>query len=138
MRQLVQTGWMHNRARMIVASFLVKDLLLDWRRGEAFFMEHLIDGDPASNNGGWQWSASTGTDAQPYFRIFSPVSQGERFDADGSYVRRYLPELEDVPDKFVQRPWDAPTPPHGYPPPIVDHGERRTAAVARFAAAKKH
>lgn len=137
MRQLVQTGWMHNRARMIVASFLVKDLLIDWRHGEAFFMEHLIDGDPASNNGGWQWSASTGTDAQPYFRVFSPVAQGERFDADGRYVRRFVPELAEVPDKFVQRPWDAPSPPKGYPEPIVDHAERRVAAIARYAAAKE-
>jgi deoxyribodipyrimidine photo-lyase len=137
MRQLALSGWMHNRARMVVASFLVKDLLVDWRRGEAFFMQHLLDGDPASNNGGWQWSASTGTDAQPYFRVFSPVSQGERFDPEGIYVRRFLPELNDVPDKFLHRPWEAPSPPEHYPPPIVDHAERRIVAVARFAAAKQ-
>jgi deoxyribodipyrimidine photo-lyase len=136
MRQLLQTGWMHNRARMIVASFLVKDLLIDWRRGEAFFMEHLVDGDPANNNGGWQWSASTGTDAQPYFRIFNPSSQGERFDKKGEYVRRYVPELEGVPLRYIHRPWEAPQPPAGYPAPIVDHGERRTVAIARFAAAR--
>lgn len=136
MRQLVRTGWMHNRARMVVASFLVKDLLLDWRRGEAFFMQHLVDGEPANNNGGWQWSASTGTDAQPYFRVFNPVSQGQRFDPRGEYVRRFVPELRDVADRFVHRPWDAPEPPADYPPPIVDHAERRVAAIARFARAK--
>jgi deoxyribodipyrimidine photo-lyase len=136
MRQLVQTGWMHNRARMIVASFLVKDLLLDWRRGEAFFMKHLVDGDPANNNGGWQWSASTGTDAQPYFRIFNPSSQGERFDPEGEYVRRWVPELKDVPKRYVHRPWEAPMRPRDYPPPIVDHNERRPVAIARFEAAR--
>ena len=136
MRQLVQTGWMHNRARMIVASFLTKDLLLDWRAGERVFMRHLVDGDPASNNGGWQWAASTGTDAQPYFRIFNPVLQGERFDPEGAYVRRYVPELRDVPAAFVHKPWLAPAPPRDYPPPIVDHAERRTAAVARYEAAR--
>ena len=136
MRQLVHSGWMHNRARMIVASFLTKDLLLDWRAGERFFMRHLIDGDPAANNGGWQWAASTGTDAQPYFRIFNPVLQGERFDPDGAYVRRWLPELRDVPKAFVHKPWQAPAPPADYPPPIVDHSERRIAAVARYEAAR--
>ncbi len=108
MRQLAATGWMHNRARMVVASFLTKDLGIDWRRGERFFLQRLVDGDPASNNGGWQWAASTGTDAQPYFRIFNPVTQGERFDPDGAYVRRFVPELRDVEPRFVQRPWDAP------------------------------
>lgn len=136
MRQLVQTGWMHNRARMIVASFLVKDLLLDWRRGEAFFMQHLVDGDPANNNGGWQWAASTGTDAQPYFRIFNPSSQGGRFDPRGEYVRRFVPELKDVADRYIHRPWEAPAPPPAYPPPIVDHSERRMVAIARFEAAR--
>ncbi|MGH7788290.1 MAG: cryptochrome/photolyase family protein, partial [Candidatus Binatia bacterium] len=136
MRQLVQTGWMHNRARMIVASFLTKDLLIDWRRGERFFMRWLIDGDPASNNGGWQWAASTGTDAQPYFRIFNPVLQGEKFDPAGDYVRRYVPELRGVPPRHLHQPWRAPAPPRDYPPPIVDHGERRVAAVARYEAAK--
>jgi deoxyribodipyrimidine photo-lyase len=137
MRQLVHTGWMHNRARMIAASFLVKDLLIDWRRGEEFFLRLLVDGDPASNNGGWQWAASTGTDAQPYFRIFNPVAQGERVDAEGIYVRRFVPELRGVPDRFVHRPWQAPAPPADYPPPIVDHAERRIAAVARFEAARR-
>jgi deoxyribodipyrimidine photo-lyase len=136
MRQLNQTGWVHNRARMVAASFLTKDLLIDWRRGEQVFMQHLIDGEPASNNGGWQWSASTGTDAQPYFRIFNPVAQGERFDPDGRYVRRYVPELRDLSDRVVHRPWDASPPPAGYPAPIVDHADRRVLAVARYDAAR--
>jgi deoxyribodipyrimidine photo-lyase len=136
MRQLLATGWMHNRARMIVASFLTKDLLLDWRLGERFFMQRLVDGDPASNNGGWQWAASTGTDAQPWFRIFHPVLQGERFDPEGRYVRRFVPELRDVADRFVHRPWEAPRPPAGYPPPLVDHAQRRLLALERFQAAR--
>ncbi len=136
MRQLAATGWMHNRARMVVASFLTKDLLVDWRLGERFFMQHLVDGDPASNNGGWQWAASTGTDAQPYFRIFNPVSQGERFDPDGSYVRRWVPELAQVPDRFLHKPWLSPSPPRDYPAPIVDHAERRALALRRYEAAR--
>jgi deoxyribodipyrimidine photo-lyase len=136
MRQLVRTGWMHNRARMIVASFLVKDLLIDWRKGERFFLKHLLDGDPAANNGGWQWAASTGTDPQPYFRIFNPVSQGVRFDPQGDYVRRFVPELQDVARRFIHSPWTAATRPSNYPAPIVDHAERRVAAIARFAAAR--
>jgi deoxyribodipyrimidine photo-lyase len=137
MRQLAATGWMHNRARMVVASFLTKDLLIDWRRGERFFYDLLVDGEPASNNGGWQWAASTGTDAQPYFRIFHPVSQGERFDPEGRYVRRWVPELRDVPAKWLQRPWEAPSPPRDYPRPIVDHAERRQLALARYEAARR-
>jgi len=105
MRQLAATGWMHNRARMIVASFLVKDLLIDWRLGEAWFMRQLVDGDPAANNGGWQWVAGTGTDAAPYFRVFNPVLQGERTDPDGAYVRRWVPELARVPGARVHAPW---------------------------------
>ncbi len=136
MRQLAATGWMHNRARMVAASFLVKDLLIDWRRGEQWFLERLVDGDPASNNGGWQWCASTGTDAQPYFRIFSPVAQGERFDPNGAYVKRWLPELRDLPEKLVHRPWEAPAFAQEYPAPIVDHAQRRMLAVARFEAAR--
>jgi deoxyribodipyrimidine photo-lyase len=132
MRQLAATGWMHNRARMVVASFLTKDLLVDWRRGERFFYERLVDGDPASNNGGWQWAASTGTDAQPYFRIFHPVTQGERFDPEGAYVRRWVPELRDVERRFVHAPWKAPHPPRDYPAPIVDHAERRLEALRRY------
>jgi hypothetical protein len=136
MRQLAQTGWMHNRARMISASFLVKDLLLDWRLGERWFLAKLVDGDPASNNGGWQWSASTGTDAQPYFRIFSPVAQGERFDPEGAYVRRFVPELRDVPTETIHQPWRARLLCPDYPPPIVDHGERRRIAIVRFEEAR--
>jgi deoxyribodipyrimidine photo-lyase len=134
MRQLARTGWMHNRPRMIVASFLTKDLLVDWRRGERFFQQRLVDGDLASNSGGWQWAASTGTDAQPWFRIFNPVAQGERFDPAGAYVRRFVPELRDVPDRYVHRPWEAPAPPRDYPAPIVDHAERRARALRRFEA----
>jgi len=137
MRQLLRTGWMHNRVRMITASFLVKDLLIDWRRGERHFFAHLVDGDPAANNGGWQWAASTGTDAQPYFRIFNPVRQGQRFDPDGEYVKRFVPELAHVPPRWIHNPWESPSPPAGYPAPIVDHAERREVALARFAAARR-
>jgi deoxyribodipyrimidine photo-lyase len=136
MRQLRRTGWMHNRARMVVASFLTKDLLLDWRRGERLFMHRLVDGDPASNNGGWQWAASTGTDAQPYFRVFNPVLQGERFDPEGKYVKQSVPELGALPPKLVHRPWKFHSPPASYPRPIVDHGERRLEAIERFREAK--
>jgi deoxyribodipyrimidine photo-lyase len=136
MRQLAATGWMHNRVRMIAAGFLAKDLLLDWRLGERWFLRRLVDGDPASNDGGWQWCASTGTDSAPYFRIMNPVAQGERFDPDGAYVRRFVPELRRVPDRFVHRPWEAPRPPPGYPPPIADHAERREEALARYRAAR--
>ncbi len=136
MRQLVQTGWMHNRCRMIVASFLVKDLLIDWRHGERFFMHHLFDGDPAANNGGWQWAASTGTDAQPYFRVFNPVLQGKKFDPDGEYVRRFVPEIAEISNRHIHCPWQSPNPPAAYPAPIVDHSERRIAAIARFEAAR--
>ncbi len=137
MRQLVQTGWMHNRTRMVVASFLVKDLLVDWRKGERFFMEHLIDGDPAANNGGWQWAASTGTDPQPYFRIFNPVAQGKKCDPNGTYVREFVPELRGLSDRYIHCPWESPSPPADYPGPIVDHAERRIAAITRFEAAKR-
>jgi deoxyribodipyrimidine photo-lyase len=134
MRQLVQTGWMHNRARMIAASFLTKDLLIDWRWGEKFFMQHLLDGDPAANNGGWQWTAGTGTDAAPYFRVFNPVLQGMKFDPQGAYIRRYIPELVNVPLDFIHIPWTMPL--HmqkqvgcligdNYPAPIIDHGVAR-------------
>jgi deoxyribodipyrimidine photo-lyase len=133
-RQLVQTGWMHNRARMISASFLTKDLLVDWRFGERYFMQHLIDGDPAANNGGWQWTAGTGTDAAPYFRIFNPVLQSIKFDPQGDYIRRYIPELVDVPNEFIHSPWKMPLElqknygcliGRHYPAPIVDHAQAR-------------
>ncbi len=135
MRQLLATGWMHNRARMIAASFLVKDLLCDWRLGERHFFERLVDGDPASNNGNWQWSAGTGTDAQPFFRIFNPTAQGERFDPDGDYVRRWVPELRGLAGASVHRPWDHRAP--AYPAPIVDHAQRRSLALARLEAARR-
>ena len=136
MRELAATGWMHNRVRMIVASFLTKDLHIDWRTGERWFMRRLVDGDPASNNGGWQWAASTGADAQPYFRIFNPTTQGERFDPGGEYVRRWVPELEGLRGKAVHRPWTAPLESRAYPAPIVDHPRERASALARFRAAR--
>lgn len=141
MRQLVQVGWMHNRARMIVASFLVKDLLIDWRWGERFFMQHLVDGDPASNNGGWQWTAGVGTDAAPYFRVFNPVLQGEKFDPQAAYIRRWVPELARVPDKHIQAPWTMPVEEQrlagtvigtDYPAPIVDHALARERTLAAY------
>ena len=135
MRQLAAEGWMHNRVRMIVASFLVKDLHLDWGRGARWFMDHLVDGDLASNHHGWQWVAGTGTDAAPYFRIFNPVAQGVRFDPHGDYVRRWVPELRGVAGKAVHQPWDlAGGPPDGYPPPMVDHADERAEALRRYAA----
>jgi deoxyribodipyrimidine photo-lyase len=146
MRQLLQTGWMHNRARMIIASFLVKDLLIDWRWGERFFMQHLVDGDPASNNGGWQWTAGTGTDAAPYFRIFNPVLQGKKHDADGIFVRRWLPELARVPDKYLHTPWEMPDDVQrqvgcvigqDYPGPLIDHGWARERTLAAYARARE-
>lgn len=137
MRQLRDTGWMHNRVRMLVGSFLVKDLHLDWTRGARWFMRHLVDGDLASNSHGWQWVAGTGTDAAPYFRIFNPTTQGKKFDPDGTYVRRWVPELADVPTSHVHEPWKAPQgPPAGYPAPIVDHAAERLDALARYERAK--
>jgi len=144
MRQLRATGWIANRARMITASFLTKDLLVDWRAGERSFMKHLLDGDPASNLGGWQWAASVGTDSRPFVRIFNPVTQAKRFDPDGRYVRRWLPELADVPAKDIHEPWTmSPDEQESsrcrigvdYPAPIVDHAEARRRALARYAAA---
>ena len=138
MRQLAAEGWMHNRVRMLVASFLVKDLHIDWKRGARFFMQQLVDGDLASNQHGWQWVAGTGTDAAPYVRIFNPVVQGERFDPDGTYVRRWVPELAGVPRKYTHRPWDDPDgPPAGYPAPIVDHAEERAEALRRYDAVRE-
>lgn len=143
MHQLKTTGWMHNRARMIVASFLTKDLLIDWRWGERWFMQHLIDGDIAANNGGWQWTAGTGTDAAPYFRIFNPILQGKKFDPDGAYVRRWLPQLQAVPTKFIHAPWEMPPPVQrrygcvigtDYPPPIIDHRFARQRTLAAYKA----
>lgn len=131
MRQLVQEGWMHNRARMIVASFLTKHLRIDWRKGEAFFARYLMDYDMASNVGGWQWAASTGTDAQPYFRVFNPTLQSEKFDPEGDYIRRYVPELKAVHDKIIHTPWKAPLE-ISYYEPVVDHKEARQQAIDMF------
>ncbi|WP_040320017.1 cryptochrome/photolyase family protein [Aeromicrobium marinum] len=136
MRQLAAEGWMHNRVRMIVASFLVKDLHVEWTHGAAHFMDRLADGDLASNQHGWQWVAGCGTDASPYYRVFNPTTQGKKFDPDGTYVRRWVPELRDVPDRFVHEPWTAPTPPDGYPAPIVDHAEERREALRRYEAVR--
>ena len=133
MRQLLATGWMHNRVRMIVASFLTKDLHVWWPHGARHFLAHLLDGDIASNNHGWQWTAGTGTDASPYFRVFNPVTQGERFDPDGDYVRRWVPELRDLPGKRAHQPWKHGGAP-GYPDPILDHAEERAEALRRYEA----
>jgi len=132
MRQLNQTGYMHNRLRMITASFLVKDLHVDWRWGERYFAEKLIDYDLAANIGGWQWSAGVGTDAQPWFRIFNPITQSENFDPEGKFIRRYLPELAAVPDKFIHAPWKYAAGMGDYPPPIVDHAQARAITLALF------
>ncbi|MFD1813639.1 cryptochrome/photolyase family protein [Rhodococcus gannanensis] len=131
MRQLLGEGWMHNRVRMIVASFLTKDLHLPWWRGARHFMRYLVDGDLASNQHGWQWTAGCGTDAAPYFRVFNPTVQGEKFDPEGDYVRRWVPELRSVPGKRVHRLPDGPPP--GYPEPIVDHAHERQVALDRYA-----
>ncbi|MEP7020980.1 MAG: deoxyribodipyrimidine photo-lyase, partial [Pseudonocardiales bacterium] len=129
MRQLLGEGWMHNRVRMIVASFLVKDLHIEWMHGARHFMRHLVDADLASNQHGWQWTAGTGTDAAPFFRVFNPVTQGRKFDPDGDYVRRWIPELRDVAGAAVHEPWQLPDGiPDGYPPPIVEHAREREEA----------
>eukprot|EP00439_Symbiodinium_sp_Y106_P088459 s1_g995.t1 len=145
MRQLWQTGWMHNRVRMIVASFLVKELLIHWREGEAWFWDTLVDADPASNAASWQWAAGCGADAAPYFRIFNPVLQGEKFDADGTYVSQFVPELANLPKKYLHKPWEAPDSVlsdaglvlgHDYPHPIVDRKQARERALAAFQSIK--
>lgn len=142
MRQLKESGWMHNRARMITASFLVKDLLINWQDGEAWFMENLIDGDPAANNGGWQWTSGVGTDAAPYFRIFNPVLQGEKFDPNGDYIRRWVPELAAVPLEYIHKPWLMPEKlqveigvkiGEHYPFPMVDHHVVKSRTLAAYA-----
>ncbi|KGY10096.1 deoxyribodipyrimidine photo-lyase [Vibrio sinaloensis] len=137
MRQLNQTGWMHNRLRMIAASFLIKDLQVDWRIGEDYFMSKLIDGEYSANNGGWQWCASTGCDGQPYFRIFNPTTQGERFDPKGDFVRHWVSELKNVPDKYIHQPskW-ANAKGVSYPSPIVDHKAQREITLANYKNAK--
>ncbi|MCB9961348.1 MAG: deoxyribodipyrimidine photo-lyase [Hyphomonas sp.] len=146
MRQLWQTGWMHNRVRMIVASFLTKHLLIDWRAGEAWFWDTLVDADPASNPASWQWVAGSGADAAPYFRVFNPITQGQKFDADGAYVRRWCPELAGLPDKFIHAPWMADdatlraagvVPGTDYPEPLVEHARGRERALAAYAQMKE-
>lgn len=133
MRQLLTEGWMHYRVRLVTASFLVKDLHVWWPAGARHFLAHLRDGDIASNNHGWQWCAGTGTDAAPYFRFFNPVAQGKRFDANGDYVRRYIPELRHVPGAAVHEPWAIlDCCPHVYPEPIVDHAKQRRETLARY------
>jgi len=145
MRELWQTGYMHNRVRMIVASFLVKNLLLHWRHGEDWFWDTLVDADPANNSASWQWVAGCGADAAPYFRIFNPVTQGQKFDASGEYTRRHVPELSGLPDKYLFNPWEAPPDVlasagvvlgRNYPEPIVDLKESREHALAAFAGLK--
>jgi deoxyribodipyrimidine photo-lyase len=146
MRQLCEDGWMHNRTRMVVASFLVKDLLVDWRWGEKWFMQQLVDGDPAANNGGWQLTAGTGTDAAPYFRVFNPTMQAAKFDPEGDFIRAWLPELANVPTKHIHEPWKMSTAlqekvgcrvGRDYPTPIVDHHEARQRTLEAYQAAKE-
>ncbi len=137
MRQLLASGWMHNRVRMITASFLTKDLHVWWPSGARHFLDHLIDGDLASNTGGWQWTAGTGTDAAPYFRVFNPITQGEKFDPDGAYVRRWVPELAHLAGATAHRPWEAVDGyAHDYPERIVDHATERVEALARYQQAR--
>jgi len=146
MRQLKQTGWMHNRGRMITASFLTKDLLINWQKGEAWFMANLVDGDPAANNGGWQWSAGTGTDAAPYFRIFNPVLQGQKFDPEGAYIAQWVPALRRLPSKFRHEPWTINKdeaqrygfhPGQDYPERIVDHSTARQRTLDAYRRARE-
>ncbi|MCC5824779.1 deoxyribodipyrimidine photo-lyase [Alkalimonas sp.] len=136
MRQLNQTGWMHNRLRMVVASFLVKDLHIDWRKGEQYFMSRLIDGDFAANNGGWQWAASTGTDAAPYFRIFNPITQSERFDPEGDFIRNWVPELAKLPNQHIHWPHKLPISKE-YPKAVVDHAKARQVTLELFRHARQ-
>ena len=147
MRQLWKTGWIHNRVRMVVASFLVKDLLLPWRMGAAWFFDTLVDADLANNTFGWQWVAGCGADAAPYFRVFNPTLQGGKFDPRGDYVRKWVPELARLPDRWIHRPSEAPaaalsgagvTPAMTYPRPIVDHAAARLRALSALSAVRTH
>lgn len=132
MRELWATGTMHNRVRMIAASFLVKDLLIDWRKGQEWFWDTLCDADLANNAASWQWVAGSGTDAAPYFRIFNPVTQGRKFDPQGDYIRQWVPEIAALPDQYIHAPWTAPQPPAAYPPPMIDHAQARIRALALY------
>jgi deoxyribodipyrimidine photo-lyase len=145
MRELWTTGWMHNRVRMVVASFLVKDLLLPWQTGAKWFWDTLVDADLANNTLGWQWTAGCGADSAPFFRIFNPVSQGEQFDPKGDYIRRWVPEIAGLPDQWIHQPWQAPADAlkragivlgETYPSPIVEHAAARRTALAAFAQLK--
>ncbi len=142
MRQLWRIGWMHNRVRMIASSLLVKHLLQPWQDGFAWFMDTLVDADPANNGASWQWIAGSGTDSSPYFRVFNPVAQGEKFDPEGVYVRRWVPELARMPSRFIHRPWEAPEAVRRaagleegvYPRPVVEHAAGRARALAALRA----
>jgi deoxyribodipyrimidine photo-lyase len=146
MRELWQTGWMHNRVRMIAASLLVKHLLQDWQQGARWFWDTLVDADLASNTLGWQWSGGCGADAAPYFRVFNPIIQGKKFDPEGAYVKRFVPELARLPAKYIHTPWEAPaavldaagiTLDVDYPKPVVEHAQGRARALAAFEAFKR-
>ena len=132
MRELWTTGWMHNRVRMVVASFLIKHLLIDWRQGEAWFWDTLVDADPANNAASWQWVAGSGADAAPYFRVFNPVLQGEKFDPEGRYVKRWVPELADVSPSVIHQPWQLESKVEIYPERIVEHTRARQRALDAF------
>ena len=145
MRQLWNTGWMHNRVRMVVASFLIKHLLIDWRDGEAWFWDTLLEADLAANAASWQWVAGTGADASPYFRVFNPFGQGEKFDPEGDYVREWVPELNELPKKYIHQPWTAPedvlrkagiTLGEDYPEPIVEHRQARERVLEAYKQAR--
>ena len=146
MRELWQTGYMHNRVRMIVASFLTKHLLIDWREGEKWFWDTLVDADPANNTAGWQWVAGSGADASPYYRIFNPIIQGKKFDEQGEYVKTYVPELKDLDAKYIHAPWETPEDVlnsislelgKDYPEPIVDHSFARNRALEAYGQMKQ-
>ena len=137
-RQMLSEGWMHNRLRMVVAMFFTKNMLHDWRLGEKFFMQNLIDGDFSSNNGGWQWSSSTGTDSAPYFRIFNPITQSQNFDPKGEFIKKFIPELKDVPIAKIHQPKEDLFSSTDYPPPILDLKESRIRAIQAFKDAREN